>query len=113
MPKHLLSWDDFRVILEEIGEEDNKDAILEGLNEKGREYGLKADISNRKLDSLDVVELVMRLEEKLGVRFGLGKDALKIEDEWVTDAANVGDLYDVICDKFDAGPEATPDAAAA
>lgn len=66
-----------------------EEAIKESFGEvvKGKEFDKNTEISSLGIDSLDLVESLMSMEEKLGIQF---------TDEEMLSFKTVGDVYTVI-----------------
>ena len=109
-------FEDFATIVNRVAEETKRTAIIEGLKNKGAAYSLVDDTKQKDesgktpLDSLDVTEVLMSLEEELQKLDGFEK--LRLEGKEVDDAKNVGELYLIICKQLGITPQMPASAAA-
>jgi len=105
-----FTFGDFRTVVIRVAEESKRLSIVEGINTHGKAYSLVDDTKAKNLDSLDVMETMMSLEEELLKLDGFAE--LKLEGKEVDDAENIGDLYLIICKQLGITPQMLAFAAA-
>src|SRR3989344_7426301 len=93
--KFSFKFEDFATIVNRVAEETKKTSIVEGLKNKGTAYSLVDDTKQKDesgkapLDSLDVTEILMSLEEELQKLDGF--EELQLEGKEGDEAKNVGE----------------------
>jgi len=90
-----MKFDAFAALVSAVAEDQHKKSIVEGLKASGPAYSLTDDITNKNLDSLDVTETIMSLEEKLQATPGF--ENVKLEGDEFEAATNMGQLYAYVC----------------
>lgn len=95
----------FAKVVADVANDQGKSAVEEGIKASGATYSLAGDIKAKALDSLDVTELLMSLEEELQKLPGL--ENLKLEGDEVDNANNIGDIYLFVCKQVGLTPQMT------
>ena len=86
-----LSWAMFATVAADAAKIQLEPSVIKGIKELGPDYSLAED---EKLDSLGIVEVIMKLEELLEEKLG---NPFKIPDQLEEKAKNIGEAYILTC----------------
>lgn len=96
-PMEGVTFDEFVGFINTAAKVKDIPSVISGLKEKGAEYSL---VEDDQLDSLDAVEMIIDLEESLQK----AGHQIEIPEELTDKAKDVGDIYRLLCEKYEVEP---------